>query len=63
MENKDQKCFRAMDVVEMNLRATPGNAGFRMDGCAEYVFMSAAMRSRRRYDLTIDRKMSYMSDF
>jgi hypothetical protein len=63
LENRDQKCFRAMDVIEMNLRSIPGNAGFRMDGCAEYVCMSAAMTCRRKYDLTIDRKMSYMSDF
>lgn len=62
-ENRTVKCMRAMDVVEMNLRQTAGNRNFRMDGCVEYVSMSAAMTCRKRYRLTIDRKMSYLSDF
>lgn len=62
-ENKTTKCMRAMDVVEMNLRQTEGNRNFRMDGCVEYVSMSAVMTCRGKYKLTIDRKMSYLSDF
>ena len=62
-ENKTTKCMRAMDVIEMNLRQTDGNKSFRMDGCVEYVSMTATMTSRGRYGLTIDRKMSYQSDF
>ena len=57
------KCMRAMDVVEMNLRRTEGNGNFRMDGCVEYVSISAVMTCRGKYRLTIDRKMSYLSDF
>ena len=60
--DKTKKCMRAMDVIESNLRLTPGNKNFRMDGCAEYVMVSAVMRSRGRTELTIDRKMSYLSD-
>ena len=62
-ENKTLKCMRAMDVIEMNLRQTEGNRNFRMDGCVEYISMSAAMTCRGRYRLYIDRKMSYLSDF
>lgn len=61
--NKTEKCMRAMDVIEMNLRETKGNRHFRMDGCVEYVSMSAVMTSRGKYRLTIDRDMSYQSDF
>ena len=63
VENKTTKCMRAMDVIEMNLRQTEGNRNFRMDGCVEYVSMSAVMTCRGRYRLFIDRKMSYLSDF
>ncbi len=62
-ENKTTKCMRAMDVIEMNLRQTEGNKSFRMDGCVEYVSITAMMISRGKYGLTIDRKMSYQSDF
>ena len=62
-EDKTVKCMRAMDIIEMNLRQTEGNRSFRMDGCVEYVSMTAAMTCRGRYGLTIDRKMSYMSEF
>ncbi|MBQ9606489.1 MAG: hypothetical protein IJV16_04860 [Lachnospiraceae bacterium] len=62
-ENKTTKCMRAMDIIEMNLRRTEGNKNFRMDGCVEYVSMTAVMTCKGRYELTIDRKMSYLSDF
>lgn len=63
LENKTTKCMRAMDMIEMNIRLTEGNAAFRMDGCVEYISMAAAMTCRGKYRLTIDRCMSYMSDF
>ena len=62
-ENKTSKCMRAMDIIEMNLRNTPGNSSFRMDGCVEYVSICAIMSFKGKNQLTIDRKMSYMSDF
>lgn len=63
IENKNIKCMHAMDIIEMNLRNTDGNGSFRMDGCVEYVFISAVMTFKGKNQLTIDRKMSYMSDF
>ncbi len=63
MENKTQKCMRAMDIIEINLRNTTGNEHFRMDGCVEYVKITAVMTFKGKNQLTIDRKMSYLSDF
>lgn len=63
MENKTTKCMRAMDIIEMNLRNTAGNKHFRLDGCIEYVSLSAVMTFKGKNKLTIDRQMSYMSDF
>ena len=55
--------MRAMDIIEMNLRNTTGNEHFRMDGCVEYIYMNAVMTFRGKHQMTIDRIMSYMSDF
>lgn len=35
MENEDTKTLRFMDVIEMNMRKSDGNASFRMDGCID----------------------------
>lgn len=34
-QNIETKTYRFMDIVEMEVRETPGNANFRIDGCAE----------------------------
>lgn len=36
-QNKKEKVFRCMDVIELNLRKTAGNIHFLMDGCMEYL--------------------------
>lgn len=41
MENPDTKTLRCMDIIEMNLRMTPGNASFRMDGCIDSLTVEA----------------------
>jgi hypothetical protein len=33
LENQETRTFRAMDIMEMDIRRTPGNGSFRMDGC------------------------------
>ena len=33
IQNKEKRTFRAMDIMEMDIRRTPGNARFRMDAC------------------------------
>ena len=33
LQDQDARTFRAMDIMEMDIRRTAGNAGFRMDAC------------------------------
>ena len=33
LEDQEERTFRAMDIMEMDIRRTPGNARFRMDAC------------------------------
>lgn len=33
LTNSRDRTFRAMDIMEMDIRRTPGNAAFRLDGC------------------------------
>ncbi|MCM1039996.1 MAG: DUF5702 domain-containing protein [Ruminococcus sp.] len=33
LTNDHDRTFRAMDIMEMDIRKTPGNSGFRLDGC------------------------------
>ncbi len=33
MTSEEDRTFRAMDIMEMDIRKTPGNASFRLDGC------------------------------
>ncbi len=51
---------RAMDVVEMNIRTTPGNSNFRLDGCIEYLEANAVIEDSSGRNLTIRRDYSYM---
>lgn len=47
------KTYRFMDIVEMNLRETPGNANFRIDGCADaFLFdICISAKSERSYQM------------
>lgn len=33
LQDKENRIYRAMDIMEMDIRKTPGNGRFRMDGC------------------------------
>lgn len=33
LQNKEKRTYRAMDIIEMDIRRTPGNGRFRLDGC------------------------------
>ncbi|MDE7276922.1 MAG: hypothetical protein K2N98_08755, partial [Lachnospiraceae bacterium] len=33
LTNNRERTFRAMDIMEMDIRQTPGNGAFRLDGC------------------------------
>lgn len=33
LQNQEKRSYRAMDIMEMDIRRTPGNGKFRLDGC------------------------------
>lgn len=51
--------FRFMDLMEMDIRATEGNAAFRMDGCIEWISVGAIVRARSGYTHSVRAQMSY----
>ncbi len=59
MTNKTDKVKRAMDVIEMNVRETPGNKRFRMDGCAEYLEAEVFFKTKSGKDISIRRDYAY----
>ncbi len=50
---------RAMDIVEANIRLTPGNANFRLDGCYAGVEAVVRISSSFGYNFEIHRKRAY----
>jgi hypothetical protein len=58
MQNENKKLARAMDVIEMDIRLTPGNRNFRIDWCVES--FRATVDFRDRYEnYAIDRRYGY----
>lgn len=55
----DTLTMRFMDLVEMDIRRTPGNENFRMDGCIDGLEAEAAVRSGYGYQFTIRREKQY----
>lgn len=58
-QNKHQKVFRCMDVIELNLRKTAGNGRFRMDGCMDYMEADVSAVSSFGYAFKIKRDYGY----
>ena len=59
LENPEKSAYRFMDLMEMDIRLTPGNEAFRMDACMEAVGAEATINSRYGYTYYIDRKKEY----
>ena len=59
LENRDKKVMRAMDVIEMHMRTTDGNRGFRMDGCIDYAEAEVRLKAGGGYEFEIRRDYSY----
>ena len=53
------KSLRTMDVMEMDIRKTPGNGHFRMDWCLDAFSMTAAVSSRFGYEYTLEKAEGY----
>lgn len=54
-----EKTFRAMDIMEMDVRKCPGNSYFRLDTCVDYVEATVYTGSRYGFSHEITRAYYY----
>lgn len=59
MTDTEELTVRAMDLIEADLRLSPGNRNFRMDACIEMIECNAAIKSTFGSRITINRKLRY----
>lgn len=59
MTNTEELTLRAMDIIESDIRLSPGNGNFRMDACIEMIECSAAIKSSFGSRITIKRIFKY----
>lgn len=50
---------RAMNMIEADIRRTPGNSGFRMDGCYACIEADISVQSRYGYSYEIHKRGAY----
>ncbi len=59
LSDLDTLTLRAMDIVESDIRTTPGNSRFRLDGCYDAVQAEIAIRGGEEYRFELIREKSY----
>lgn len=59
LQDKETTTGRLMDIMEMDIRRTPGNRFFRMDGCIDSIGAEIKISSGFGYDFTITRRYGY----
>lgn len=59
MKKKKEKTMRLMDIIEMNVRTTEGNSGFKMDNCIDIFRASFKVKSFFGNSIEIDRIYGY----
>lgn len=59
LENKETMTFRLMDIMEMDIRQTSGNAYFRMDACIDSVQAEIAFTGNDGNSYSINRSCGY----
>lgn len=59
LRSAKENAVRLMDVMEADIRLTPGNSGFRMDGCIDAMTVQADVRSGYGYTCQITRSFRY----
>ncbi|WP_408069772.1 DUF5702 domain-containing protein [Butyrivibrio sp. JL13D10] len=59
MENKDKKTKRLMDIIEMNIRKTEGNQGFRIDNCIDILNVQFDITGAYSKRIEIERTYGY----
>ena len=57
--DRDTKAARSLDIVEMDIRQTAGNAGFRIDRCIDYMKVSFGFADADGHDFVLNKKMCY----
>ena len=55
LTNDHDRTFRAMDIMEMDIRKTPGNSGFRLDGCFDTYRARLSVMSSFGYHYEMER--------
>lgn len=59
LQNQEVLTARAMNMVEADIRQTPGNQSFRLDGCLEHVEVCVKVQSTYGYSCEITRSKGY----
>lgn len=55
--------YRAMNIVEQDIRVPPGNQNFCLDACIAELQMNVKVKSRYGYSVEIERQKSYITSF
>jgi len=58
-KNLDEVTFRFMDLIEMDIRKTEGNSGFRMDNCIDFLEVKARITSAYGYEYEVKHAAGY----
>lgn len=61
LEEEKSITYRAMSVVEQDIRRTPGNKNFRLDACIVEIGMNVKVKSKYGYSFEIERQKSYVT--
>lgn len=59
LQDAETRTERAMDIMEMDIRQTPGNARFRLDGCFDAYQAHLEMTSRFGYSYEMTRRYGF----
>ena len=59
LQDSRKTAERAMDIMEMDIRCTPGNAGFRMVGCFDTYQAHLSVASRFGYSYEMTRRYGF----
>ena len=59
MMNKNEKAARSLDIVEMDIRQTPGNDSFRIDRCIDYLKVNFGFEDAAGHDFVFRKSMCY----
>lgn len=55
----NDQTLRMMDIVEMDIRQTPGNSHFRLDGCVDRLSAEITIQSTYGYRITMRKRKGY----